>query len=90
MPQPNDVPALERLLVITKFLSQCIPNKSTITAPLQLLVKKGVSWKWTGDQDQALAKFKAMAINLPILAFYNVAKPVTNNLTRPNVNLEHV
>ena len=87
MPQPNDVPALERLLSITKFLTQCIPNKLTITAPLQSLVKKGVSWKCTKDQDQAFAKLKAMAITLPILAFYNIAIPVTNNLTRLNVNL---
>ena len=41
MPQPTDVPTLQRLLGMTKFLSQYIPNESTITAPLRLLLKKG-------------------------------------------------
>ena len=77
MPQPTDVPALQRLLGMTKFLSQYIPNESTIAAPLRLLLKKGVSWKWTEKQDEALAKLKAMLSTPPVLAFYDVAKPVT-------------
>ena len=77
MPQPTDVPTLQRLLGMTKFLSQYIPNESTITAPLRLLLKKGVSWKWTEKQDEALAKLKAMLSTPPILVFYDVAKPVT-------------
>ena len=77
MPQPTDVPALQRLLGMTKFLSLYIPNESTITAPLRLLLKRGVSWKWTDKQDEALAKLKAMLSTPPVLAFYDVAKPAT-------------
>jgi len=37
MPPPHDVPSLQRLLGMTKYLSQYIPNESTITAPLRTL-----------------------------------------------------
>ena len=77
MPQPTDVPSLQRLLGMTKFLSQYIPNDSTITAPLRTLLKKGVTWNWTGQQDEALSKLKTMLSSPPVLAFYDVTKPVT-------------
>ena len=77
MPQPTDVPSLQRLSGMTKFLSQYIPNESTITAPLRTLLKKGVTWNWTGQQDEALSKLKTMLSSPPVLAFYDVTKPVT-------------
>ena len=77
MPQLTDVNSLQRLLSMTKFLSPYIPNESTITAPLQTLLKKGVPWNWTVKQDEALAKLKAMLSSPPVLAFYDVTKPVT-------------
>ena len=40
MPPPTDVLSLQRLLGMTKYLSQYIPNESTITAPLRELLKK--------------------------------------------------
>ena len=40
MPPPTDVPSLQRLLGMTKYLSQYIPNESTITVPLRELLKK--------------------------------------------------
>ena len=77
MPQPTDVPSLQRLLGMTKFLSQYIPNESTITSPLRLLLKKGVPWNWTAKQDDALTRLKAVLSSPPVLAFYDVTKPVT-------------
>ena len=38
MPPPNDV-SLQRLLGMTKYLSQHIPNEFAITAPLRELLK---------------------------------------------------
>ena len=40
MSPPTDVPSLQRLLGMTKYLSQYIPNESKITAPLRGLLKK--------------------------------------------------
>ena len=40
MPPPIDVPSLQRFLGMAKYLSQYIPNESSITAPLRKLLKK--------------------------------------------------
>ena len=77
MTQPTDVPSLQRLLGMTKFLSQYIPNESSITAPLRLLLKKGVPWNWTANQNEAFAQLKAVLSSPPVLAFYDVTKSVT-------------
>jgi len=77
MPPPHDVPSLQRLLGMTKYLSQYIPNESTITAPLRTLLKKGSDWKWTASHDQALLKIKNALVHAPVLGFYDLAKPVT-------------
>ena len=42
---PTDVPSLQRLLGMSRYLSQYIPNESTITAPLRELLKKNADWK---------------------------------------------
>ena len=77
MPPPTDIPSFQRLLGMTKYLSQYIPMESTITAPLRLLVKKGVPWEWTAQQDDALAQLKSLLGSPPVLAYYDVTKPVT-------------
>jgi len=58
MPPPHDVPSLQRLLGIAKYLSQYIPNKSTITAPVQTILERGSDWKWTASHDQAFLEIK--------------------------------
>ena len=40
MPPPQDVPSLQRLLGMSRYLSQYIQNESSITAPLRELAKK--------------------------------------------------
>ena len=80
IPQPTNFPSLRRLLVMTKFLSQYVPNESTITASLQTLLKKRVTWNWTGQQFEALSKLKTMLSSPPVFAFSDVIKPVTIQL----------
>ena len=43
MPMPTDVPSLQHLLGMIKYLAQYILNESTITAPLRAL-----EWSGTG------------------------------------------
>ena len=69
MPPPTDIPSLQRLLGMTKYLSQYFPMKSTVTALLRLLLKKGVSWQWTAQQDDALAQLKTLLGSSPVLAY---------------------
>ena len=77
MPTPTDVPSLQRLLGMIKYLAQYIPNESTITAPLRALLKKEVEWNWTSEHDSAMNKLREVLTSERVLAYYDVTKPVT-------------
>ena len=78
MPQPTDEKSLQRLLGMTKYLSQYILNTySSITAPLRKLLKKNAEWKWIENHNKALQEFKTALTRVPTLSFYDVQKPVT-------------
>ena len=77
MPTPTDVPSLQRLLGMIKYLAQYILNESTITAPLRALLKKEVEWNWTFEHDPAMNKLCEVLTSKPLLAYYDVTKPVT-------------
>ena len=77
MPPPNDEPSLQRLLGMARYLSQYIPNESTITAPMRELLKKNVNWLWTKSHDAALQQLKKALVESPTLTFYDVTQPVT-------------
>ena len=77
MPVPDDVPSLQRFLGMTKYLSQYIPNESTITAPLRTLLKQDAKWEWKPEHNIAIAELKNALVTSPTLAFYDVSKPVT-------------
>ena len=77
MPPPTDVSFLQRLLGMSRYLSQYIPNESTITAPLRKLLKKNADRKWTKSHDAALQQLKTALTHAPTLSFYDVHKPVT-------------
>ena len=77
MPVPSDRTALQRLLGMVKFLSQYIPDESSITAPLRSLLKKNVAWQWQPEHQQAVEKIKHVLASNPVLGFYDVTKDVT-------------
>ena len=83
-----DVPSLQRFLEMTKHLSQYIPNESAITSPLRILLKKGCEWKWGADQEEAFEKLKRALVSKPVLAFYNVNKPVIMQCDASQAGLE--
>ena len=72
---PTDVSSLQRLLGIAKYVSQYIPNSSSITAPLRELLKKNSEWKWTEKHNVALEQLKAALRRAPTLSFYDVDEP---------------
>ena len=76
MPMPTDVPSLQRLLGMIKYLAQYIPNESIITAPLLALLKKEVGWNWTFEHDSTMNKLREVLTSKPVLAYYDVTKPV--------------
>ena len=54
-----------------------MPNISTVTAPLRILLEKNTPWYWDEDQENSFQQLKKMATNTPILQYYDPNKPLT-------------
>ena len=77
MPPPEDKKGAERLLGIVNYLAKFIPNMSTITKPIRELLKDDVEFQWGEAQEKAFQEVKDILTNAPVLAYYDVKKPVT-------------
>ncbi|XP_063046009.1 uncharacterized protein K02A2.6-like [Engraulis encrasicolus] len=76
MPQPDDKKALQRLLGMTRYLCQYIPNEASITSPLRELLRKDAAWHWSHQHTAALEKLKTALMQAPVLQFYDQSKPL--------------
>nr|XP_054591203.1 uncharacterized protein K02A2.6-like [Nothobranchius furzeri] len=77
MPTPEDKQSLQRLLGMTKFLAQYIPNEATLTAPLRELLKKNTVRQWQAHHSEALETLKTALTQAPVLHFFDSKKPLT-------------
>uniref|UniRef100_A0A8D3CRT6 Reverse transcriptase RNase H-like domain-containing protein n=1 Tax=Scophthalmus maximus TaxID=52904 RepID=A0A8D3CRT6_SCOMX len=59
MPTQEDKQSLQRLLGMTKFLAQYIPNEASLKAPLRQLLKKDIAWQWCPHHSAALQTLKS-------------------------------
>ena len=64
-----------------------MPNFSTIAAPLNEWVKKGVVYKWGKDQEKDFETLKQKLINAPLLAFPNFSKTFEIECDASNVGI---
>jgi len=76
MPAPQDKKGAERLLGTVTYLAKFTLNMSTITKPIRDLLKTDVIFHWDTDQKEAFESIKQVLSTEPVLAFYNVDKPV--------------
>lgn len=76
MPPPEDKQGLQRLLGMTKYLAQYIPNEASLTAPLRQLLRKDAMWQWSPHHSAALKSLKATLTQAPVLRFYDHKKPL--------------
>ena len=72
MPPPEDRKGVERLIGTVNYLAKFIPNMSTITKPIRELLKSDVEFQW-----EAFQKINEILTEAPVLAYYDVKKPVT-------------
>lgn len=70
MPDPECKQDLQRALGMMNYLSQFIPNMSTITTPLRDLLKKDSQWQWFPEHDKALHTLKQCLVKAPVLKFF--------------------
>ena len=77
MPPPDDKKGVERLLGVVNYVRKFIPDMATVTKPIRDLLRKDVQFNWSFEHDEAFKKLKGLLSAAPVLAFYNVKKPVT-------------
>ena len=75
-PAPKDISSLKSFLGLLMFYSRFLPNHSTVLAPLNRLLKKGVSWKWTISEENAFAAAKKMLAESSTLVHYDETLPL--------------
>ena len=89
--QPNapteDEKGVERLLGFLNYVAKFIPDLSSITQPIRELLKKEYLFNWKQEQETALQLIKKRMTSAPVLAFYNVKKPVTVSCDASNFGL---
>ena len=68
---------IERLLGVINYVGKFIPNMSAVTHPIRELLRKDVQFNWSWEQSDAFQKVKKLLSEAPVLAFFNVKKPVT-------------
>ena len=77
MPEPEDRPALRRLLGMATYLARYVPNFSDVTAKLRELLAEDVEFRFDDViHGQALRQLKQLLVSAPVLRYYDVTKPV--------------
>ena len=74
MPPPVNVSKLRAFLGMINFYGKCLPNLSTVLAPLYKLLRKGVQWKWREKEQEAFEAAKALQMSPNLLVHYDVNK----------------
>jgi hypothetical protein len=75
-PAPKDVSALKSFLGLIMFYSRFLPNHSTVLGPLNRLLKKNVSWRWTEIEQDAFTQAKKMLLESHTLVHYDDRLPL--------------
>ena len=76
VPPPEDKKGTERLLGVVNYLAKFVPNMSTITKPIRELLRSDVEFQWGDVQKNAFQEVKDVLTKAPVLAYYDVTKPV--------------
>ncbi len=77
MPDPQCKEDVKRFLGFIQYLEKFIPNLSQVDEPLRRILKAEVDFSWDKPQRDSFAVLKKLVCTAPVLAFYDVNKPVT-------------
>ncbi|XP_041483070.1 uncharacterized protein K02A2.6-like [Lytechinus variegatus] len=75
MARPTCKQDIQRFLGMINYQAKFIPNLSTRSAPLRILLDKKVEWMWENEQEKAWCELKEALMSQPVLHFYDCTKP---------------
>ena len=87
MERPTCVKELQTFIGFIQYMSKFMPNISTVSAPLRILLEKNTMWHWGEEQQRSFDHLKSMAVNAPILQYYNPKKPLTLSVDSSSAGL---
>lgn len=70
LPPPTNQKSLRALLGKIGFYQRFLPNRAKILFPLYQLLKKGVTWMWEEEAQEAFEQVKKILTSEPVLKTY--------------------
>ncbi|XP_041863718.1 uncharacterized protein K02A2.6-like [Melanotaenia boesemani] len=70
-PAPTNVTELKSFLGLLNYYHRFLPNLATELAPLHVLLRQEVGWKWNREQEKAFEKAKNMLNTSDVLVHYS-------------------
>ena len=77
MKAPENKAELETLLGMITYLSKFDAKLAQIVSPMRNLLKKDATFVWDSVQDQPFDRVKSAIMEAPVLAYYDLLKPIT-------------
>ena len=87
LPAPTYVTELQEFLGLVTYLNPFIPGLSTLTAPLQELLKKDTDFSWNHTYDITFEQVKEAVISHTTLRYFDPSLPVTIQVDASQVDL---
>ena len=75
-PRPKNIKELQTFLGFANFYRRFIADYAKVTIPLTELLKKGPTFQWTDDAEQAFQKLKALFSSAPMMRHYDPDKEI--------------
>ena len=87
LPAPTNITELQEFLGLVTYLSPFIPGLSTLTTPLQELLKKDTDFIWNCTYDAAFQWVKEAVVSDATLRYFNPSVPMTIQVDASQVGL---
>ena len=87
LPAPTNVTELQEFLGLVTYLSPFIPGLSTLTTPLQELLKKDTDFSWNRTYDITFERVKEAVISDTTLRYFDPSLPMTIQVGASQVGL---
>ena len=75
-PAPKNKSELKSFLGMITFNAKFLPDLSTMLHPLYRLLRNDTHWKWSNDCQEAFTKAKLSVSQAPVLAHYDITRPI--------------